>query len=139
MSEFSITVRSPSASDQAQDPAFGQEAVLDGQRAADAAVGADHALQQIQVLEEADLDLIQNPDGVLNPGDGDGSVVFQAPGFPPREGRADPDAAEEGLRKEMSQDRVILVPAGAPDRWVCRCPGWKWPRPGRISPSRPGS
>ena len=51
--------------DELEDPALGQEAVLDLERPADAAVGADRALEKVDVLEEPALDLVEDAHGVL--------------------------------------------------------------------------
>ncbi len=58
-----------------QDPALGQEAVLDAERPADAPVGTDRALEEIDVLEEPALDLVEDPHGVPHARDGHGPVA----------------------------------------------------------------
>ena len=95
--------------DQLQDPAFGQEAVLNFERPPDAAVGADRAFEDIDVLEKPGLDLVEDAHRVANARDGDGLVVFETSGLASRQGPAHADSAELGFREEMADERVLLI------------------------------
>ncbi len=54
----------PGGGDELQDAALGQETVLHFERPAHATVRADRALEQVDILEEAGLDLVEDPHGV---------------------------------------------------------------------------